>query len=267
MAHISEISSGTFTTLARVGSTSRPANAAGWLSEFNVDTGATGVTVPSANISLVGTTLSFRVVGTDLGTPQTGRTYHVAGTGNIAGLYFTASEVQSGASSTGWNVVQTVPAGTAQPPAITGSGAFSFADGNGSVGNIREFPSLGTPANIVNVPVYGQSISSQVGGQADAPTLSFTLNYVPSVHAALDELRRDGTTQAWRVRLAAAEQGARGNSFDIYDDFYFRGSVVSFEITPSLSDSNQATITVNITGDFAGPFSLVGATYGPITIS
>ena len=114
----------------------------------------------------------------------------------------------------------------------------------------------------MNVPVYGQSISSQVGGQADAPTLSFTLNYVPSVHAALDNLRLSDAVQAWRVRLAAAEQGARGNVYDLYDDFYFRGSVVSFEITPSLSDSNQATITVNITGDFAGPFSLESGGYG-----
>ena len=113
----------------------------------------------------------------------------------------------------------------------------------------------------MNVPVYGQSISSQVGGQADAPTLSFTLNYVPAVHAALDRERLAGTVNAWRVRLAAAEQGARGNPFDIFDDFYFRGSVVSFEVTPSLSDSNQATITVNITGDFAGPYSQTATAY------
>ena len=62
------------------------------------------------------------------------------------------------------------------------------------VTNLREFPSVGTPANIVNVPQYGQSISSQISGQADAPTLEFTLNYIPTAHANIDTLRRDTTT-------------------------------------------------------------------------
>src|SRR6056300_1083207 len=44
--------------------------------------------------------------------------------------------------------------------------------------SVREFPSVGTPANIVNVPVYGQATSSQVQGQADAPSLDVTVNYV-----------------------------------------------------------------------------------------
>ena len=182
-------------------------------------------------------------------------------TGNTGGIYFRSEEYVPNTAVSG---TVRIPVGSdvASPAAATGGGTFTFADGSGIVGNIREFPSLGTPANIVNVPVYGQSISSQVGGQADAPTLEFTLNYVPEVHAALDALRRSGQFQAWRVRLASAEFGIRGNSFDIFDDFYFRGAVVSFEITPSLSDSNQATITLNISGDFAGPFSQVGTDYG-----
>jgi len=46
--------------------------------------------------------------------------------------------------------------------------------------NVREFPAVGTPANIVNVPVFGQKIGQSIGGQADAPTLELTINYIGS---------------------------------------------------------------------------------------
>src|SRR6056300_1835266 len=54
--------------------------------------------------------------------------------------------------------------------------------------SVREFPSVGTPANIVNVPVYGQATSSQVQGQADAPSLEVTVNYVPDDMTAFHDL-------------------------------------------------------------------------------
>src|SRR5210317_2038774 len=54
--------------------------------------------------------------------------------------------------------------------------------------SVREFPSIGTPANIVNVPVYGQATSSQVQGQADAPSLEVTVNYVPDDMTAFHDL-------------------------------------------------------------------------------
>src|SRR6187399_3303694 len=44
--------------------------------------------------------------------------------------------------------------------------------------NVRTFPAIGTPPNIVNVPTYGQSTSLQIQGQADAPSMEITLNYV-----------------------------------------------------------------------------------------
>jgi len=133
------------------------------------------------------------------------------------------------------------------------------------VGNIREFPSLGTPANIVNVPVYGQSSSSQVSGQSDAPSLEFTLNYVPSTHANLDVLRKANTRLCFRVRITDAAITVDGNDVmtadnaDKFADFYFFGTIASFEISPSLSDSLQANIALTIEGDFSGPFSLEAA--------
>jgi hypothetical protein len=131
------------------------------------------------------------------------------------------------------------------------------------VGNIREFPSLGTPANIVNVPVYGQATSSQISGQSDAPTLEFSVNYVPSEHAALEVLRKNNTRLCFRVRITDADVAKNvdgvltADNADKFADFYFFGKVASFEISPSLSDSLQATMAVTIEGDFQGPYSLV----------
>jgi len=131
-----------------------------------------------------------------------------------------------------------------------------------AVGDVREFPSVGTPANVVNVPVYGQSTSSQVAGQSDAPTLEFTLNYVASKHAALDALRKAGTKLAFRVRLADATPStttlgvARNKRTDEFSDFYFLGSIASFEISTNLTDAIQATISLTVDGDFRGPLSL-----------
>ena len=123
------------------------------------------------------------------------------------------------------------------------------------VGNVREFPSFGTPSNIVNVPVYGQGTSSQVQGQSDAPSLEFTLNYIPTEHAKLDALRLAGTEVAWRIRIADSKSAAVGTDTNAYEDFFFLGKVASFEITPSLSDSTQATMALTISGEFYGPFS------------
>ena len=135
------------------------------------------------------------------------------------------------------------------------------------VGNIREFPSLGTPANIVNVPVYGQAVSSQVAGQSDAPTLEFTLNYVPADHAKLEVLRKAATRLCFRVRIADANITTNGDGVitatgaDKFADFYFFGTIASFEVSPSLSDSLQATMALTIEGDFVGPLSLTGSAY------
>jgi len=134
------------------------------------------------------------------------------------------------------------------------------------VGNVREFPSMGAPSNIVNVPVYGQATSSQVSGQADAPSLEFSLNYVPSDHAALDALRKAATRLCFRVRIADADLSVDGSGIytadqlDSFADFYFFGTIASFEITPGLTDAMQASMTLTIEGSFSGPFSLVAGT-------
>ena len=128
---------------------------------------------------------------------------------------------------------------------IAGSGDFNGAV---EVTKIREFPSFGKPANIVNVPNFGQSVSGQIQGQADAPTLEFTLNYVPSVHGTIQALVQDGLTYVFQLDVKNSSTGDNAA-------FYVKGSVASFEVDPNLTDSNQATLTLSTSTDYTGPFT------------
>jgi len=140
----------------------------------------------------------------------------------------------------------------------------ALASGVKHVGDVREFPSLGTPANVVNVPVYGQATSSQVAGQSDAPSLEFSLNYVATDHAALEILRRNSTRICFRVRMSDVKQATASANAGVplafrnqeFADFYFFGTIASFEITTGLTDAIQASITLTVSGDFTGPVSL-----------
>jgi len=155
-------------------------------------------------------------------------------------------------------------------------------------GRIREFPNLGIPANIVNVPQYGQASSSQVVGQSDPPNLDFTFNYVPAVHYFIDTLRASGEARLFRVRLSNGEliksvgddgindsggtdetgsgadvilpyevESATGTLSEMreFSDFFFFGSVASFEIVPALTDANQLNVSLTIDGQLSGPWS------------
>ena len=138
-------------------------------------------------------------------------------------------------------------------------------------GHIREFPNLGIPANIINVPQYGQATSSQISGQSDPPSLDFVFNYVPTEHAFINTLRAEGTLRLFRVRLSNAEQVEESNGIVTpyeeisgsgttstmreFSDFFFFGSVASFEIVPSLTDSNQLNVSLTIDGELDGPYS------------
>ena len=104
--------------------------------------------------------------------------------------------------------------------------AFAVTDAALPVSNVREFPTFGTPANIVNVPVYGSPTSLQVSAQADAPTLEITLNYVPNAavgpHTALEALRAAGTVHTFRISLQNEQSGTDISSF------YFNASCCIF---------------------------------------
>jgi len=127
--------------------------------------------------------------------------------------------------------------------------------------SVREFPSIGTPANIVNVPVYGQSSSSQVQGQSDAPTLEVTVNYVANdmtdIHALIGTqvyfrfmMCEEATTKAVSLDTAATAL-TYGNT-----EFYFKGKVEAILINPALTDQTTATVTLSTQSDFFGPATL-----------
>lgn len=237
MAHISQLHASTFTALEYIETTSAMTNVADALAIFGEV--VSDITASGDDLSSATSTATLKS-----GTAITDGTVTAVLTADL-----TLDAVGVTASYTGTMPTTGIQAVVADATAVV------------SVGNIREFPSLGTPANIVNVPVYGQSVSAQVSGQSDAPSLEFTLNYIPADHAALDALRVSGAAVAFRVRLASAEAGLRANAGAAFDDFYFKGTVASMEITPALNDSTQATLALTINTDFFGPASLVGTTY------
>ena len=138
--------------------------------------------------------------------------------------------------------------------------------------NLREIPAFGTPANIVNVPVYGQSTSSQIQAQADAPSLEVTLNYVPSLWSgtssgSLNQLLNDRTQVLIGITLTnnqidgsgdalAYERTSTGIGTVENSATFFVGRMEALQITPSLSDTNQATLTLSAQSGFFGPFTV-----------
>lgn len=135
--------------------------------------------------------------------------------------------------------------------------------------DVREFPSLGTPPNIVNVPVYGQRISSQIQGQADAPTLEITLNFIPSLWASgttLGDMVGDSDVRLFRFALLndqpagySSTTGATGLGSTANSVWYWAGRIEALQINPQLTDANTATLTLSIQSDFYGAYTVAAA--------
>ena len=131
------------------------------------------------------------------------------------------------------------------------------------ISNVREFPAMGTPANIVNVPVYGQKTTQQIQGQADAPSMELQLNYVASEWAkgaSLGDMVGDGKLYVFQFALLNAEPAgltATVTGLGSVDNsvFYFVGKMEAILVTPSLTDANTATVTVTVQSPFYGPFT------------
>jgi len=157
----------------------------------------------------------------------------------------------------------TIPAETytsAQYAALYANGTTGPAGDVLRMPSVREFPSIGTPANIVNVPVYGQKTSSQVQGQADAPSLEITVNYVAEDMTAIHALI-DGNSKVFRFMMAAtpvteAEATGQATLGVNNTEFYFTGKVESILVNPALTDATTATVSLSVQTDFVGPATL-----------
>ncbi|WP_396189861.1 hypothetical protein [Flavobacterium sp.] len=132
--------------------------------------------------------------------------------------------------------------------------------------NVREFPSMGTPPNIVNVPVYGSKTSQQIQGQADAPSIELTLNYVPAEWAAgsiLGDAVGDGNQYVFRFALLNAEPVAYSSETTPADgigsvansQYYWVGKIEALQVNPQLTDANTATVTISVQSEFFGAFT------------
>lgn len=131
--------------------------------------------------------------------------------------------------------------------------------------NVREFPSMGTPPNIVNVPVYGQASSQQIQGQSDAPTMEITLNFIGTdwqdTTNYLGAMVGDGVQRVFRFTLlntiptggyasTVGELGAVANS-----QYFWVGKLEALQVNPQLTDANTATITITVQSDFYGAYT------------
>lgn len=132
------------------------------------------------------------------------------------------------------------------------------------INNIRDFPQIGTPPNIVNVPVYGQKVSQQIQAQSDAPNIELTINYVPDQWKAgslLGDAIQDGIIHTFRFTLlntdplsATASVGA--NVYTVPNtQWFWLGKIEALLVAPSLSDANTAIITLSLQSDIYGAFT------------
>lgn len=137
--------------------------------------------------------------------------------------------------------------------------------------NIREFPAIGTAANIVKVPEYGSKTSKQIQGQSDITNMEIKLNYIPADWAKeatniLGSIVGDGNLYVFRetfmnvdstgsgdTKLAstAAGIGTQENS-----SYFFVGKLEAIQVTPSLTDTTQATLTLTIQSETYGAFTV-----------
>jgi hypothetical protein len=129
-----------------------------------------------------------------------------------------------------------------------------------NLGDVRSFPAIGNPANIVKVPVYGQAVSSSVQGQSDAPQLEIDLNYVPSTWnetGLFKELLAGDTQYVFRFTLLNSKPSSLNNGAIGVENssYYWIGKFESLIVTPSLTDSTTAKLTLSLQSEFYGAYT------------
>lgn len=140
------------------------------------------------------------------------------------------------------------------------------------IGNVRSFPAMGTPANIVKVPTYGQKTSSSIQGQADAPQLEIDMNFVASDWAKdtgtvlLGNAVGDGNQYVFRFTLLNADPTGTGSTkyastsggvgTVANSQYYWIGKMEALLVTPSLTDANTAKLSMSIQSSFFGAYTI-----------
>ena len=136
--------------------------------------------------------------------------------------------------------------------------------------NVREFPSIGVPPNIVNVPTYGQKTSQQVQGQSDAPNMEITVNLIAAdwakTSAILGDMVGDGNVYAFRFTLMNVEPTGTGATKYAStpagigvvpnSQWYFVGKIDSLLVNPQLTDATTATIAITLNSAMYGAYTI-----------
>ena len=146
------------------------------------------------------------------------------------------------------------------------------------IGNVRDFPSFGTPANIVKVPQYGAKQTVSIQAQPDAPDLELTLNLVADKWkrgGKLDGIVGDNVTRLWMFAflptaleaevipdqpcveepafLHAESLGRVQNAL-----VFFKGRLESLLVTPARDEAIQGTLAMSVQSSFFGLFTMNG---------
>lgn len=159
------------------------------------------------------------------------------------------------------------PAFATEIPSVGGTkGAGAFV----RVLNVREFPAMGIPPNVVNVPTYGQKTTQQIQGQSDAPTMEVTLNFVPSewskeAGCLLGNAVGDGKQYIFRFTLMNVEptgsgatkfaSSAVGLGTVMNSQWFWIGKLDALLVSPQLNDANTATLTMTLQSPLYGAYT------------
>jgi hypothetical protein len=137
--------------------------------------------------------------------------------------------------------------------------------------NVREFPAMGTPPNVVNVPTYGQKTSQQIQGQSDAPSMEITLNFVAAEWAKevgnlLGNAVGDGNQYVFRFTWMNSEPTGSGATKYAStqlgigtvqnSQWFWVGKIDALQVTPQLTDANTATVTMTIQSNVFGAYTV-----------
>jgi hypothetical protein len=155
---------------------------------------------------------------------------------------------------------------------IASQGGTKAANTFVRIKNVRTFPAMGTPPNIVKVPTYGQKTSQTIQGQADAPQLEIDINFVAADWAKdtgtvlLGNAVGDGNQYVFRFTLLNADSTGTGATQYAStagglgtvqnSQFYWYGKMEALLITPSLTDASVAKLTLSIQSPFFGAYTI-----------
>jgi hypothetical protein len=189
--------------------------------------------------------------------------------GQDASSYFTNAVANS-------LLVNTAANDAAQNDRNTAAGYFSQYT---RIINIKEFPAIGTPANIVKVPEYGTKTSKQINAQADLNNMELTVNFVPDYWKDSALHKADGTNgnlgagsgtnvpkvgdgkvYLFRFALLATDPDTTNTATTKYNNAYIDESTDALGTIPAATTTNSLGLIQNSIYYFLGKLEAVEVT-------